>query len=92
MKYFSKFIELNEIVKLSATNILKKLKKKEIEADYLVDIFVKQISKSNKRFLAFNFFNKELIYDQVEKLKKKILIVVICFHCQLELKIYLIRF
>ena len=44
MKYFSKFIELNEIVKLSATNILKKLKKKEIEADYLVDIFVKQIS------------------------------------------------
>ena len=71
MKYFSKFIELNEIVKLSATNILKKLKKKEIEADYLVDIFVKQISKSNKRFLAFNFFNKELIYAQVEKLKKK---------------------
>ena len=71
MKYFSKFEGLNEITKLSATHILKKLKKKEIKADYLIDTFVKQILKFNKKFLAFKFFNEELIYDQVNQLKKK---------------------
>ena len=71
MKYFSKLEKLNEVLNLSATSILKKIKKKDIDIEYLVDIFVKQILKFNKNYLAFKFFDKELIYKQIEELKKK---------------------
>lgn len=71
MKCFIEREKKNDLLSLSANNIVEMLKKKEVEPEYLIDIFIKQVLKYNKDYQVFKFFNKDLIYSQVERLKKK---------------------